>query len=152
MLLNTIGNKEKRMTETKTNASEVKTRNKRRPFNAPTSKLSVDKQLEGWKYRWVNDEPGRIAKAQAGDYVFAEPEEVGREKTSDNRVRELAGTLKDGSAMYTYLMRIPMEYYLEDRQASQAHLDQIDNAIKGGKTTPITNGYIPEGGISIKTK
>jgi len=139
------------MTETiKTN--EVKVRNKRQPFNAPTSKLALSQQLEGWHYRWINDEPGRIAKAQAGDYVFAEPAEVGRDASTDNRVKELGGTNKDGSAMWVYLMRIPMEFYLEDKAASQAHLDQIDNAIKGGKTTHVNNSYIPEGGISIKTK
>lgn len=142
------------MTETtKVNeATTVKTRNKRRPFNAPNSKLSIDKQLEGWHYRWVNDEPGRIAKAQAGDYTFAEPLEVGREPNNENRVKELAGKNPDGSAMYAYLMRIPMEFHLEDQQSSQSHLDQIDTAIKGGKLTNIKGGYVPEGGISIKTK
>jgi hypothetical protein len=151
MLLNTNGNKEKRMIESK-QTTEVKVRNKRRPFNAPVNKLEIEKQLEGWHYRWINDEPGRISKALAGDYVFAEPEEIGRDKSEDNRVSVHAGTNKDGSSLLTYLMRIPLEFYLEDKQESQKHLDNIDSAIRGGKTTPITNGYIPEGGISIKTK
>lgn len=132
--------------------TEVRVRNKRRPFNVPQSKLELVTQLEGWHYRWINDYPGRISKALAGDYVFAEPAEVGRDATEDNRVKELAGTQKDGSAMYAYLMRIPMEFYLEDREISQQYLDQIDEAIKGGKTTHIEKAYVPTSGISIKNK
>jgi hypothetical protein len=129
-------------------------RNKRKPFGVPRLKLSIDKQLEGYHYRWVNDEPGRIAQALSGDYAFAEPEEVGREDTDDGKVRELAGTNKDGSAMYAYLMRIPYEFYLEDQSDKQAYLDEVDKAIRGGKisTSPGDNRYVPEGGISIKTK
>jgi hypothetical protein len=134
--------------------AEVKVRNKRRPFNAPVNKLEVNNPLTGWHYRWVNDEPGRVSKALAGDYVFAEPQEIdsGSSSTKDARASILAGTNKDGSPMLAYLMRIPMEFYLEDKQESQSHLDQIDAAIRGGKTTHINNSYIPEGGISIKTK
>lgn len=140
------------MAEVKT---EVKaTRAKRRPFGIPQSKLSVDKQLDGWHYRWINDSPGRIAKALEGAYVFVEPEEVGREPNGENRVRELAGTNKDGSAMYVYLMRITQEFYEEDQAESQGYLDEIDKAIRGGQInqTSADKRYVPSQGISIKTK
>jgi hypothetical protein len=145
-----MGLRREDMTDIKT--TEVKVRNKRRPFNAPVSKLELAKQLDGWHYRWINDEPGRIARALQGDYVFAEPDEVGFDARDDNRCVIHAGTHKDGSVMYGYLMRVPMEFFLEDKATAQAHLDQIDNAIRGGSVEPIGNSYIPEGGISIKTK
>lgn len=140
------------MTEnTKVNATETRARNKRTPFGVKQSKLSINKQLDGYHYRWVNDEPGRIAQAQAGDYAFVEPEEVGREKTSDSRVKELAGTHKDGSPMYTYLMRIPQEFFEEDQTSAQGYLDDIDTAIKGGKINQNAGDkrYVPKDGISI---
>jgi hypothetical protein len=140
------------MAEQKT--TEVKTRNKRKPFGVPRTKLSVDNQDPAYHYRWVNDEPGRIAQALEGDYTFVEPQEVNRTSKDGNRVRELAGKLEDGSAMYTYLMKIPREYFEEDQQASQSYLDDIDAAIRGGKINAGANDkrYVPEGGISIKTK
>jgi hypothetical protein len=130
----------------------AKVRAKRTPFNAAVSKLALDKQDPNFHYRWINDEPGRIQKALAGDYVFVDPEEVGKPSDKEGRVSIHGGVNKDGSSMKIYLLKIPMDYYLEDKQTSQAHLDQIDTAIKGGKITPISNSYIPEGGISIKTK
>lgn len=143
---------EKKMTDAKTTVT--KTRNKRRPFGVPQSKLAISKQLDGWHYRWINDSPGRIAQALEGDYVFAEPDEVGRNGDNENRVKELAGTNKDGSAMYAYLMRVPLEFFEEDRQNAQGYLDEIDTAIRGGKVGQSAGDkrYVPENGISIKTK
>lgn len=141
--------------------SEIKkevavTRSKRRPFGVPQSKLSIAKQLDGYHYRWINDSPGRIAQALEGAYVFATPDEVGREARNGetDKVRELAGTNKDGSAMYAYLMRLPLEFYYEDKQASTAYLDDIDTAIKGGRInqTAADKRYVPLNGISYKTK
>jgi hypothetical protein len=145
---------DKKMVDTKTTATESKTRNKRRPFGVPQSKLAISKQLDGWHYRWINDSPGRIAQALEGDYVFAEPAEVGRADNGESRVKELAGTNKDGSAMYAYLMRIPQEFFEEDRTNAQGYLDEIDNAIRGGSVgqTAADKRYVPKDGISIKTK
>ena len=142
------------MAEKQVAVATERVRNKRKPFGVARLKLSIDKQLEGYHYRWVNDEPGRIASAQSGDYAFAEPLEVGREETEDGRVRELVGTNKDGSSMYAYLMRIPLDFYLEDQQEKQAYLDDVDNAIRGGKIDSRSGDgrYVPDGGISFKTK
>lgn len=141
---------DKKMAEAKT---EVKPqRNKRRPFGIPQSKLSVDKTLDGYHYRWINDEPGRIAQALAGAYVFVEPEEVGREPNGENKVWEIGGTNKDGSVMRVYLMRIAEEFYQEDRQSHNEYLDNIDEAIRGGRVNQQAsdNRYVPQGGISYK--
>jgi hypothetical protein len=141
--------------------SEVKkeanvTRNKRRPFGVPQSKLSISKQLEGYHYRWINDSPGRIAQALEGAYVFVTPDEVGRDSRDGDvdKVRELAGTNKDGSAMYAYLMRLPLEYYYEDKKIATDYLNEIDSAIKGGRInqTAADKRYVPREGISYKTK
>lgn len=134
--------------------TQVRARNKRKPFGVPTSKLSIGTPIEGYHLRWINDEPGRIAKALEGDYVFAEPSEVGRESREDNKVKELVGVNKDGSPMYAYLMKLPMEFYLEDKALKEEHDDKIEEAIRGGKIEARSGDgrYVPEGGISYKTK
>lgn len=150
-----MGLGDKNMAENKVTEAAVKpTRAKRRPFGVPQSKLSVDKQLDGYHYRWINDTPGRIAEALAGAYVFVEPAEVGREANGDNKVFEYGGTNKDGSPMKVYLMRILQEFYEEDRDVSRKYLDEIDASIKGGQVNvrPGDKRYVPENGISYKTK
>jgi hypothetical protein len=136
-----------------TTKPEIKVRNKRKPFGVKTTKLAVSTQMEGFHYRWVNDEPGRLSQALEGDYSFVDPKEVGREPRDDNRTREYAGLQKDGiTPMYTYLMKIPQEFYVEDQQNSQKNLDDIDDAIRGGQIGRSVNDnrYVPKDGISIK--
>ncbi len=139
-----------------TEGAEVKTtrtREKRRPFGVPVSRLSIAQEIEGYHLRWVNDEPGRLHQAQESGYEFVEPAEVGRSDRDDNRVKELAGTLRDGSPMFTYLMKIPTEWYLEDRELVNQQADKIDDAIRSGRLEK-QNGdgrYIPSSGITYKT-
>lgn len=151
MYLNINGTKEIRMSETTKKAATPRT--KRRPFGIPQSRLAIDKQLDGYHYRWINDYPGRISRALEGGYSFVEPSEVGREENGENKVKELAGTQKDGSALFTYLMRISQEFYEEDKAISRENLDAIDEAIKGGRVnqTAADKRYVPKGGISYKT-
>lgn len=126
------------------------TRNKRIPFNVPRSKLSVDVEIEGYHLRWINDEPGRIFQAEQAGYQFVEPKEVGR-TDEGTRVQVLAGDQKNGSPLFAYLMKIPLEFYFEDQKTASEQLDEIDRSIRGGRTDGLTaNRYVPEGGISIK--
>jgi hypothetical protein len=139
-------------------AEPKKERTKRVPFGVPRSKLSVGKQIEGFHLRWINDEPGRIPKAMASGYVFVEPHEVDWESTGadpnldENKIGIIAGTNKDGSTMYAYLMKTPMEFFEEDQQYVQGQLDAIDAGIRGGKLDlgANDNRYVPEGGITYK--
>lgn len=145
-----IGNK---MTTVNTPEVQTKVRNKRKPFGIKVSRLAISKQQEGFHYRWVNDEPGRLSQAIDGGYDFVVPSEVGREPREDNKTREYAGLKADGGPMFTYLMKIPQEYYEEDQESAQEHLDSIDKAIRGGSLdrTPSDNRYIPKEGIKFKT-
>lgn len=128
------------------------TRAKRVPFGAPRLKLAVEQQIEGYVLRWINDIPGRLVAAEQGGYSYVNPLEVGH-SSADEKVSVLAGTTDNGAPIYAYLMKIPLEWHLEDEQSKQGALDEIDRAIRGGKIEAIDNQrYIPEGGISIKTK
>lgn len=124
-------------------------REKRIPFGVPQTKLSIPQEIDGFHCHWVNDQNGRIFQAERGGYSFVEPAEVGI-PSDESRVKVQAGTLKDGSPMFSYLMKIPMEWYLEDQASGQKQLDTIDRAIQSGKFETTNNNYVPEGGISIK--
>lgn len=133
---------------------EKTVRNKRAQFGVAKSKLSLDiNELDPkFHYRWVNDEPGRIAYVMSCGYVFVEPHEVGYESNTENKVSFLGGDNRDGSKMNTYLMKQPMEYFLEDSAALQGKVDKIDEAITGGQIERQQGDgrYIPKGGISYK--
>ena len=134
---------------------EVRTREKRRPFGVPVSRLSVYVDVPGFHLRWINDEPGRLALALQSGYSFVEPEEVGRVGDEANRVKEQAGVQRDGSTpLFMYLMKIPQEYYEEDRTLLDGQVDKIDEAIRAGKLEKQSGDgrYVPSGGISYKTK
>lgn len=140
--------------EVKPVVTTERARNKRKPLGVKRSKLAVPKLIEGWHLRWIVDEPGRIAEAMEGDYSFVEPHEVGYQETKDNRVRILGGVQENGEPLYQYLMKIPQEYFEEDQKVKATQLDQIDNAIRRGQIdrTLGDNRYVPDGGISYKTK
>lgn len=152
MLLNMNGiNRREDMADNKT--TETKQRNKRKPFGVPRSKLTVENLDPAFHYRWILDAPGRIAEALDGDYSFVDPIEVNREPNGENKVYVRGGSNVDGSEQRQYLMKIPREFFEDDQKLSQTYLDEIDNAIKGGKINQTLgdNRYVPENGISIKT-
>ena len=124
---------------------------KRRPFGVPVSRLSINVEIPGYHLRWINDEPGRIPRSQESGYAFVEPEEVGR-VSNDNRVSELVGVQRDGSPMVAYLMKIPTEFYLEDRGLLESRQKDIDDAVRRGKLGQQSGDgrYVPDGGISYK--
>ena len=130
-----------------------RTQQKRRPFGVAQTRLAVNKEIEGYHLRWINDEPGRVEQAMESGYSFVEAEEVGKVAREDNRVRELVGVARDEkSPMYAYLMKIPQEFYLEDRGIIENQNKQIENAIKQGKINQSAGDgrYVPSGGISYK--
>jgi hypothetical protein len=106
-------------------------RESRVPFGVARTKLSVPMEIEGYHLHWVNDSAGRIQEAQRGGYTFVEPKEVGAPEDG-SQVKRLVGKNEDGSAMYAYLMKIEMEFYLEDQKLIQSEVDRFDSAIKRG--------------------
>lgn len=144
--------------EKKEEVKETRLKEKRRPFGVPQSRLTIDASYldPAFHYRWINDEPGRLPLAQQASYQFVTPDEVGRVSVDrdDNRVKEIVGVARDEkTSMYAYLMKVPMEYYLEDQAARSTAQDKFDEAIRQGtlEARPGDGRYVPQGGISYKT-
>lgn len=124
---------------------------KRRHFGVAQSRLDVGTDIPGYHLRWVNDEPGRLQRAQQAGYQFVTPEEVDRVSDDESKVRELVGVQRDEKTpQFAYLMKIAEELYQEDRNALDYQVDQIDAAIRGGKIENSDGRYVAQ--MSYKTK
>lgn len=157
----------KKSTEVKAQTEVVRSegdrpaRNRRGVFNGQRQKLAVTSEIPGFRLAWVNDSVGRIHDAQEGGYDFVTQEEIGLEynnvtsRNSDmgTKVSTTVGINEDGTPLIAYLMKIHQEHYEEDFNESQAYLDRIDSAIKGGNIEGQVGRdgrYVPKEGIKIK--
>ena len=108
------------------------TRRKRVPLGAPVYKLDAPAR-EGYHRHWINDTPGRLAKAQQGDYTFVtDPDDEMNKSDPGAKTSVIVGVHPDGSPMRAYLMEIPLEYYEEDQKAEQAQIDKFDAELRRG--------------------
>ena len=141
----------------KVEAKQVRTTTERTPrakrgtFNGTEGKLRIAHQIPGFHLHIFNDVPGRIEQALNNGYTFVSPDEVGGVATNvvsrntdiGDKVRFLVGTGDNKEPQYAYLMKIQMEFFEEDQNALQSRVDEVDNAIRGGKLTK--EGQTPEG-------
>jgi len=109
------------------------------PFGVPQSKLDVQGKDPNYHYRWVNDNDGGVQKAEMSGYEFVGKEEVGLSPAAqamntgvDTKVRLLGGRDK-GQPFYMYLMKVPKEWYEEDKEALADMADSNDATIRSGR-------------------
>ena len=132
-------------------------------FSGTTLKLQVfgkdgnDKDpIPGYRLYWFNDVEGglRIAQAQASGWEFVQREEValnnGQLSPGNNdlgsHVRRWVGTGEDQKAIYSYLMKKPLELdAVHQQERENLHL-QIEAALKSGtfNMTPGEKRYTAE--------
>lgn len=126
------------------------------------SRLSVNEALldrEAFTYRWVNDSTGRIERFTVHD-DWDKVTDPGIKEENNNEgspVRQLVGSKEDGTALYAYLLKKPIELHREDKAARQRKIDDLESSIldgqhSGGDTLSADSkhGYIP-GQNSIET-
>jgi hypothetical protein len=104
-----------------------------------------DEDLKGFKKRhmvprWVNDQDGRIAQAQAGGYKFVDPKHVSslgegaiHQGNTDEGARVSKIVSRGEPAVRAYLMEIWEQHYKEDQDAKEANLKKIDDALSVGQ-------------------
>lgn len=122
------------------------------------SKLGVDaaRLIEmGYSVYWRNDEDGRIQELLANGYEFVSPDEItetnlriGATDLSADKVSRVVGHRENGHPLVAYLMKIKAGWKQENDAFYQKRCDKIDAAIRAGKTIPVEEGYVPDGGIS----
>lgn len=140
-----------------------KAERKRIPLTLPQAKLSVP-EIPGFHLYWFRGTSQRLAQAHAAGYDWVRPEEVDINNTllggdasktgstdmgSRVSIAE-GGDAADGSgnAIRLYLMKQPMEYYLEDQKLLQQRNDSIadtlTSAYRTGQVGGLTDGERPE--------
>jgi len=125
-------------------------------LGGPKLKLKVFGTIPGFKLLWVNDDNGGLEERCYEGWDFATPEEtnMARKVRSDivmdkdvaNRVSRHAGTKEDGTAMKSYLMKLPEEQWKQLEAMRNEQADAWDEAILR-QEVGIEKGrsYVPKG-------
>lgn len=100
-----------------------KTRPKRKPvYEANRNKITVTNlDQKNFMYRWVNDVENRIAMFLEGGWTLVDKngKEVGSSDVESSNVVGSALSRGMGGGVTAYLMRIPMELWLEDQERKE---------------------------------
>jgi hypothetical protein len=114
------------------------------PFGGPRLKLQLsaeDRQKfveRGMVPRWINDQDGRLARAQSGGYNYVKSENAGSlgqgalhqgNTSQDSRVSKVVS--RGEPVITSYLMEITKEYYDEDQATKETHNSKVDNVLAG---------------------
>lgn len=132
-------------------AKQLPTR-ERIPMSLPVQKLAVP-EIPGWHCHWMRGDPQRINQALRAGYTYVDQDEVdmstfgvangpGDSGHSDlgTRVSFISGREADGGVERLYLMKLPMEYWLQDQGKYAEMQEQTAAQLRGQK------GFIEAGG------
>lgn len=120
------------------------------PMSAPQASLATP-EIPGYHCHWINDNPGRILKAQKAGYEFVVEEEShvhNKHSYADSsaasgssdmgtRISAVVGADKWGQVLRAYLMKIRNEWYEQDQAAVQERSDRIQQAMRYGKQVTV---------------
>lgn len=142
-------------TETTANNSPKKGEKRQRvPFGGHRRRLNIPDHMKHSKthrYYWFNDIEDRLERALAAGYEFVNRKELGSRNVGDKDVNNQNSDLnsrvsKRLRGFDIYLMRIPVEYWLEDKAAKVREADKVDESIFGGGADKVPRSY----GLDIK--
>lgn len=113
------------------------------PFGEQEQRLAYPKQ-PGFRLYWFNDDPGRVKRAQAAGYTFV------RDEATNEPVAQITGKV-DGRGRNSYLMKQPLEFYIQDRiKAARKHDERLEDIRRGRSEPEHAEGrYVPDGRIKI---
>lgn len=109
-------------------------RRKRGKLGEIRQKLGVDQSHldSNYKYRWVNDDYNRIDQLHlSDDYDFVTDKRI-KSHQEEGKIKRLVGENKDGSPKFAYLMRIPKDFYEENRKEIEDTNMEIERSIQRG--------------------
>jgi len=137
-------------------------RKQRIPLGGQRTRLTVPESMvkkycEKYHLHWINDSPpGHILEAQNAGYTFLEDTslQVGAETGRDNnqniggRVSRVVGVTDNGASITAYLMKIPLQFYKEDRGSQESNIKEMESGMCKGVVPGADNShqYAPEGG------
>ena len=115
--------------------------NKQKPQRTPLGRRNVMtvkglQDTDEYHYHWFNDVGDRLYSALDAGYTFVEKSGVA---VGDLNVESARGTESVvrkgvGQGKIAYLMKIPMEFFIQDKQAKQLEVDAQEAEIKAAKS------------------
>jgi hypothetical protein len=129
------------------NSASAQQRPKRTPVGS-RNVLSVVGKEDGYVYRFVNDSGDRVAQYLEAGYemVPASAVRVGDKRVNNPTPEGSNAQVSVGHGQKGFLMRIKDEWYKEDQAAKQAHVNELEQAIKN------ISGKADFGNVSISTR
>lgn len=108
----------------------------RRPFAERQMRLYAPSR-PGFRRRWVNDVPGRVAHFQERGYKHV--------TEGGKPISKVVSVKANGGGLDGYLMEIPIQWAEEDERASQRAADEIEATIRRGEVAvgDGSNRYVP---------
>lgn len=116
-------------------ASDAPLRPARRPFGTRQERLE-NPPIPGFQAYWFNDTPGRIERALAAGYTHVLDKD-------DKPVKHPVGVAATGGALFAYRMKIPIEFFIQDKEAKEAPRRQTDEDMRSGRT--MKDGIVSQG-------
>ena len=112
-------------------AKSPRGRTSRSPVNQRNI-LSVKGKEPGYVYRIVNDTGDRIQMFEEAGYelVDASAVTVGDKRINKSSPEGTKAQVSVGSGEKAFVMRIREDWYDEDQQAKQAHIDELEKTMK----------------------
>jgi hypothetical protein len=106
------------------------------PLDGSRTRLALEESKldPAFKYKWVNDVGDKIARYQNAYYEHVSGEEgleIGQ-RCIDSSTGEVASVVSrdGGNHVQVYLMKIPIEYAMEDKAAKEALTEKRAEALK----------------------
>ena len=104
---------------------------KRIPVSGHRDILTVHGKEDGYVYRWVNDENGRIDRLKAAGYELVDHDvDVGQRTVDTSKGTSSVVSKYVGQGVTSYLMRTKAEYYEEDQAAKNKAIDESEADMK----------------------
>lgn len=134
--------------------------NTAKPSNMPTKEEKKQERIslvdqknlsfeleEGFRYRIVNDEFGRVAAFKKAGWVPVQDNNDISRNTADKAtplgsvVTKVVNQGTDARAHQGILMKIPLEYYQEDQRAKDRKSDQLESRVDPNKVNQTGADY-----------
>lgn len=121
--------------------TKTSTRTSRKPKRIPLSgsrkRMHIEEEFKdpNYHYAWINDQKDLIFRAKRGGYENVTISEIPSWGVADvdtgSSTSEVI-SMKVNADTFAFLMKLPMEYYLEDRAAMDALVDAREADMKKG--------------------
>lgn len=116
------------MARTSEMQKRIEERRKRVNISGRDKRLTLPPR-SGYVRRWFNDEPNRVASAEAKDWTHI--------ADGDEQKSMVVGVDREGKPQKAYAMEIPKEFYDDDQARKAEPLEEFEAQLRRGKVSNV---------------